>query len=315
MEFDYLQLYEIDTEIDPRNGGYGTFDEYDEYNGLIYNPIQFREIDRSGVNIDSWWFSKKLFKPVSIEDRILKEDSRTYTDFKVGDLVKIRTITNLKEHYKSTDRQILTMPITWNINEIAEIQGEMAEILAIDGDICRLGFINNKINNRFRYDIFCLEILEIVEEGYRDRIMANSTKVVERTEIDDDIIAEMISKVDIRKMKKIMASSLRIKATELKGIEKMLQDWAIAKKNIYLLFGRNLTLRKHIEYEMTDRDVNEKRYLLMQKFPILNEIISNIDITDFKQNKLNNGFCDYYKEKYDFVKRRNECKYVSIKSN
>ena len=112
-------------------------------------------------------------------------------------------------------------------------------------------------------------MIEIVEEGYKDRIMKEheALKLEKKEETnDEEIIKEMISKVDVEKIRKILAGSLRIKGTSLKGLDKLLEDWAKAKKDIYLLFGRNLKLIKEIEYEMSDGDVEVNKSMLAEKF-------------------------------------------------
>ena len=79
----------------------------------------------------------------------------------------------------------------------------------------------------------------------------------------------MLEKVNVTKFKKILAGALRMKASSLLGVDKLLKDWACAKREIYLALGRNLTIRKTIEYEMESRDVLEKMKELMRKFPRL----------------------------------------------
>jgi hypothetical protein len=270
MRFDDLQYYRVNIERDPDNGEVGTFPEFVTYHNTIRRGEYLTnnmDFGSTAIRIDGMWFTKDLFEPIKIPSRILKEDERQYADFKVGDLVKIRTVEDLTAHYYSSDKEILTEPLSCLIENVNELKNETAEITVVEGEKCRLSFTNLKLDGKWNRKIYCFEMLEIVEEGYRERIMARNTEVVEKEKISDEIIEEMISKVDVKKMKKIIASSFRMKATELKGIEKLLYDWANAKKEIYMMFGRNLTLRKPIEYEMTDKDVYEKINVLTDKFP------------------------------------------------
>lgn len=266
------KVYRIDLSLNPTNAPCGMFDRMNEFDGVEISLIDIvEEFDRT-IRYDGWFFAKDLLVEVEgkRKDRILKEDTRKYTNFKKGDLVKVRTLDNLREHYYSNDVKVFTLPRNFYYNDIRKIGGYIGEIVKVaENDEIIIDFENSK--NEYNYDsfIFCSEMLEIVEEGYRQRVEEElRAKILSSSKAtDDEIIAEMISKVDVDKIRKILAGALRIKGTAFVGVDKMLNQWAVSKKDIYLGLGRQLTITKEAEYTMDLNEARERRYALMQSFP------------------------------------------------
>lgn len=89
----------------------------------------------------------------------------------------------------------------------------------------------------------------------------------EYSEEDKKIMAEMIKKIDVKRFKKLLASSFQIPSTKLFGIEKILQKWAENKLELYKLLGNNIFISKEIEYNADERTWRENVQNLIRKFP------------------------------------------------
>lgn len=258
-------IYRIDTSLNPDNSPCGNFGAYHSYNGIELTRDEMSNIDENSFSYNSWWFSKKVLVDTGkkVERGVEK---RTYLDFKVGDLVRIRSLDDLRSQFRiSGNGDILTEDAIF-VRDMRNLCGKEAIITELSrGKRIRLFFKNLKERSRWT---FTTDMIEIVEEGYKDRIMKENEvlKISKEETKDDEIIKEMISKVDVNKIKKILAGSLRIKGTSLNGLDKLLEDWANAKKDIYLLFGRNLKLTKPIEYEMSNEDLRTHREMFAEKF-------------------------------------------------
>lgn len=271
MRLEEGKVYKIDISREPNNAPCGEFNNFESYDGhevsLDFNIEE--ELDEA-FYYDGWYFSKRLLvKTRKKADRILKKDSRTYTNFKEGDLVKVRTLEDLKQHYYSTDSFIYTKPEKIKLyRNFSSIIGKRAIIRLVDGGLAKLDFLD--VKDYHETNVFSTEALEIVEEGYQKRMEEELKAKRVKKEIDvenDEVIKEMLDKVDIEKFNKILSGAFRMKASSLLGVDKLLKDWACAKRELYLALGRNLTIRKSVEYEMSDRDAEERKKILIDSFP------------------------------------------------
>ena len=86
-------------------------------------------------------------------------------------------------------------------------------------------------------------------------------------ENNEALIEEMLSKVDVRKVKRIISSSLQINATKLRGIVKLLREWAEAKVEVYKLFDNNLKITVEREVEIDREEFYRMSQEIMHKFP------------------------------------------------
>lgn len=89
----------------------------------------------------------------------------------------------------------------------------------------------------------------------------------EYSEEEKKLIAEMIKKIDVKRFKKLLASSFQIPSTKLFGIEKILQKWAENKLELYKLLGNNISISREIEYNADERTWRENVQNLIRKFP------------------------------------------------
>mgnify|MGYP000807919508 CR=1 FL=1 len=98
-----------------------------------------------------------------------------------------------------------------------------------------------------------------------------TVKVTESVE-EDEVVKEMLSKVDFELMKHFFAlgtwgtsgySDIRDNL-----VEEYLTDWARNKKWLYLLMGRNLSIKKTIKVNKTEREMSALIEELSQEFPV-----------------------------------------------
>lgn len=89
----------------------------------------------------------------------------------------------------------------------------------------------------------------------------------EYSEEDKKLIVEMIKKIDVKRFKKLLASSFQIPSTKLFGIEKILQKWAENKLELYKLLGNNISISREIEYNADERTWRENVENLIKMFP------------------------------------------------
>ena len=89
----------------------------------------------------------------------------------------------------------------------------------------------------------------------------------EYSEEEKKLMAEMIKKIDVKRFKKLLASSFQIPSTKLFGIEKILQKWAENKLELYKLLGNNISISREIEYNADERTWKENVENLIKMFP------------------------------------------------
>ena len=104
--------------------------------------------------------------------------------------------------------------------------------------------------------------------------------------MDDEIVQEMLGKVDVKKIKKILSSCFKMPGTKLLGINKMLEDWATNKRDVYVLLGKQLRISKDIEFEADDNIIQEKLEQLYCKFPIVAPVLSGVSYSNVRRNNL-----------------------------
>lgn len=244
---------------------------------LVLDTVKIFE-DNGRYSYDTNYFlTEEECKKLGLEivDNFEKDTERTYTDFKQGDLVKFRDIETIKKYYLVT-KDIINTTHKFHLNSYEEIKNENAIISQVEDfrnefgskGVIALVRTEAKENKQFWIDT---NLLEIVEENYlekkKERVKEDFKKMCKKLEATDEIVDEMISKVDVAKFKKILASATAKRGSSFKGIDKLIRNWANSKKDIYLLLGRNLKLTKEIEYEANIDDFKLDLFELFKQFP------------------------------------------------
>ena len=230
------------------------------------------------------------------ENNEIGEDDRERIDFERGDLVRIRTKESMIKQFKTNGDYIATGNYVFS-NTMQHLIGKKAIITNIDsydGEV-HLSFLNAKnCDTRFRYS---LNMIELVEKNYYKNHKKEKKEMIKVVENSEEIIQEMLSKVDTRKVKRILSSCFQISATELKGVNKMLKNWAVAKMDLYLILGHELRISKEIEYEASDSDWRNKITELGYKFPGMVFFLENLRMDDFRNNSFT-PFSDSFQRNY-----------------
>ena len=222
---------------------------------------------------------------------------------KKGDLVRIRTIDEVKKLYENVytykmsdcgfpnhfvkendeeaiprylkplfnaDSRCVEFPYMYFIfekNEEEKMSNQMAYVRTEDEYKASVQILGAKGGTC----VLPVEFLEIVERGWLNKRNAQmEEKKKMRIEATDytGVVEEMISKVDKRKMKRILSACLCIDAKEIVGIDALLKMWAEAKKDIYLLFDRQLSITTDNEFELCYEEKINALKELEKKFPI-----------------------------------------------
>lgn len=149
---------------------------------------------------------------------------------------------------------------------------------------------------------FPIEYVRVVQKNYLgDLIKKQKERTKLRTESIDytGVVEEMISKVDKTKMKRILSTSLKMNAKDVVGIDVLLKEWAEAKKDIYLLFDRQLSITVEREFDL---DYNEKLNYFKgfeEKFPVEYWFMKNM--FNFEDEIFQNKMC--YSQGSSFIRR------------
>ena len=226
---------------------------------------------------------EKVTDCASIKENAI--DDRERTDFEKGDLIKIRTEESMLKQFDKQPNGTINTDEYGFTNEMKSFIGKKAIIKHIDtadGEVW-LKFLNAK-NLRTQNYRYSLNMIEILEKQYTKKHIKEKKQLKVDEEKDEEIIKEMLSKINVRKIKRILSSCLQLSATQLKGVDKMLENWAWAKRKLYLIFGRELRMSKDIEYEATKQDWHNKIDELGHKFPGMVLFLKQLDIEDFRQN-------------------------------
>lgn len=112
---------------------------------------------------------------------------------------------------------------------------------------------------------------------------------------DPKIIAEMIKKVDKKRLKQLLNISASLGEehrviVDNKMVDKYLQIWANAKYEFYLLFGRQLELSQDIEFEITEDEIENLKKDVCKMFPKYAIYVSRMPSTYFVNNEITSNY-------------------------
>lgn len=117
-------------------------------------------------------------------------------------------------------------------------------------------------------------------------------------EKDPAIIEEMKKKVDKKRLKNLLSISASYGEdaryiVKKEMVEEYLDLWANAKYDFYLLFGRELTMSKEIEFEMTNKEMDILKKELMAQYPQYALYVEDIPSHWFIDNEMGSSFPSY----------------------
>lgn len=211
-------------------------------------------------------------------------EKRTYLDFKVGDLVKIRSWEDMAEQYGVNSVGIKTNEETWFTKEMRKYCGTKLVITNREN-----GFIDFRVKGKeenLKHYTVTTGMIEIVEENYVQKMQEKLKETKEETkqETKDEIIEEMISKVDKTKMLRILAGSFNIPQFEIKGLDKLLKDWANAKYQFYLMLDKKLKIEQDVELEKDVASIKQELRELCDSYPIFSYVYCNLRDNEIQQD-------------------------------
>lgn len=261
-------IYGVNEVMETRAGERLVVEEVNEYDPVI----RFKDT--------GWNWSRQMIEEIikGTKNEQEVEETRDYLDFERHDEVVIRNKEELEKIYGRNKYGIKTyIPFT---KEMEELCGRRAIVTKQYGKFVELDFRGKEqVSQCFTFTTDMIEIFRRKDEGKTD---ATRTESSEETE---GIIEEMISKVDVKKFKKILASAFEVPATKLKGVDRILRYWANAKKDLYKLLGNEIKVSKEIEYNADKEYWREQIRKFAQEFPGIGYMLLNMNIDAFVENK------------------------------
>ena len=119
---------------------------------------------------------------------------------------------------------------------------------------------------------------------------------------DKKIIKEMIDKVDKDTFKAMLSLGFNDKKLEVgeKAIENYLNAWAESKYEYYLMLGKNLSVKKEIDYELPSNVMRERLRKLRENYNYYSLLLNVFCDEDYfknicPKNKFLEDFCEKYK--------------------
>lgn len=155
------------------------------------------------------------------------------------------------------------LAVVQSINEIGLVE------LSID-DVEKQTYREKETISKINGFTYCGEMVEVIERDYIQKIQEKRNKEFEELKaktLEDDVMKEMLSKVDTKLMKRILSASMKIDATKIVGIDNMLIEWANAKKDLYKLLGNNLKITVERELYMDDNEKSIQYNKIRGSFP------------------------------------------------
>lgn len=126
---------------------------------------------------------------------------------------------------------------------------------------------------------------------------------------DPKIIQEMIKKVDKKRLKNLLSISasykedLRYFVTN-EVVDQYLDLWANAKYEYYLLFGKQLSISKDVDLEVTEAEMEVLKRDLSNDFPKYGVYIENMPTNYFITNEMNSLYDSYFSYAKQFFSGR-----------
>ena len=194
-------------------------------------------------------------------------------DIERDSYVKVMKLADLKKAYgyyrtlnliNANDRLI-------SFDEIKKLDGKEMKVNCVNG--------NGTIDIASKDGSYTTIPLAIVQ-----KVKARKKKKakVKKVDLEDkEIIEEMLKKVDRAKVAKIFASILKKNPKELLGVDKILENWAMAKKDLYILLGRELKIETEMEYDADKSFYEEKLKTLYPQYPFLNLLTYRLGGIDY----------------------------------
>lgn len=252
-----------------------------EYHGVGFNQYEMEEFCGKEAQIicaNKSMGSQSYYK--------LSVDQNNRNDYRGGYTWQENWITEVIEAPYCIDRRRMTINYSSNmrLKTVEEMKSEgIYNFVEFKDYIFYNGFMSKKFyeeikNKRFRtkgynYHSDAFIEIKIGKEIFTipSAMVTKGEKIMEEekeySEEEKKLMAEMIKKIDVKRFKKLLASSFQRSSTKLFGIEKILQKWAENKLELYKLLGNNISISREIEYNADERTWKENVGNLIKMFP------------------------------------------------
>jgi len=172
------------------------------------------------------------------------------------------------------------------VEEVKEIIVDGLTIYRISNGIKYVALIKDKTYPEWHWFI-SLDMLNKVEE---EKPLEDKKTFSFHCPIkNSDILGEMMSKVDKKTFEKFLMIAKASNGIPFKAglVNELLLKWAEAKHDIYLMFGRSLSIEKEVSLPMGESEmlaqINENIYM---KFPKYYYLVKNFIADEFLENKV-----------------------------
>lgn len=244
---------------------------------------------------------KVSFKNAIRKDAMAKTERWNYLE--KGDKVRLISNEECIELFGIDLQRMAT--ITWNGSRIINYLKERGEIKIIPQILSRINsavYENSKVlfpnYDGIRLDI-PLALLSIVgkqnvikhdDESDKEESKENLSLRVRNK--DTKIIEEMIGKVDRKLFKTILTTGIRtlkdgdkhLNIEKEEVVDNYLRDWANAKYEFYLLFGRNLSINVSKEIVLEDEEIERRFTRLINENETYEPILALLESKDVINN-------------------------------
>lgn len=225
------------------------------------------------------------------EFEVRTENSEEYlperlTGIKVGDEVRFREWNELFEDYKQGK-------VRSGLNSYMQSLCGTTHIIT-DNDMARISHLEDNI---WTVDMpqktvgISLDMLEFVNREPSSAVPEEVVKTsIVNTVMDENIIEEMIGKVNKMRFKKLMViagnnSSVKMDTISQDVLDKYLDVWARAKYDFYMMFGKQFVIEKSVEIDMTEDDMTAKVRDLCTAYPVFANLLRGFGSSEFLENK------------------------------
>ena len=208
--------------------------------------------------------------------------------------------------YKWQAKGVLRSGMVLTVKSVEELTKEFGDISLVPG-----GFSNGMSKYCGTKFHITPEIKEVIwqtanESGYilfkkdgyaftASMLKPNKKELCEAIEVatpkkQDDVVEEMLSKVDFDLMKHFFALGTwgNFGYNDIKDdiVKEYLVNWANAKKWLYLAMGRNLSVKKSVKVDKTERDMAQLIDELSHEFPVYGFHLRKFEVEDVIKNKI-----------------------------
>lgn len=215
-------------------------------------------------------------------------DDKTFGAIAIGDTIKMKNeaeliaefgmtedgVAEFRTHRENEDGELAKPYYAWSTNDKMDFL--FGKEIEVTGDILNDIISHNSYNSIEMFTVTEGDKTFYISKAFVKEII--KATVEERKEIPNiinrkskKIIEEMKSKVDVKRLQKLIAVASSNHGTKvfptMEIVDKYLDEWAKAKYDLYVMFNHELTINKEIQLEMSESEMSTLIGELSLKFP------------------------------------------------